>query len=370
MIFVAILFVLLNVAYFFVLSKYARQLSDPIFREEPLVQQPVAVTIIVPFRNEAERLPALLASIRQLHYPVELLSVIFVDDYSDDTSLTQLKDVQLPFKYNVVLSKGGGKKQALQTGIELAESDWVWTIDADVTLGENTLMHLVQATELYAGTHMVCGRVRIGEGRGALAAIQRMETETLQLSAMAALKLGHPLLNSGACLLFRKDAWKEVGGYAAHAAMSSGDDTFLMLDIHRRWPGAVKGAEWAIVETQPQEHISGFFAQRIRWAGKVRKYNDAYIGRIGYITVASAVVTSCSWGFLLLDPSEFSLSCLLTMIVLRYLPERELLRLSGLSFSRSAEVAMSMVYPFILLTVGVLAPWVKVDWKGRRVEQG
>src|SRR5690606_19685218 len=50
-------------------------------------------TVIVPFRNEAENLPALLKSIQDLKYPTDLFEVILVDDDSNDNSVEVIKKV-------------------------------------------------------------------------------------------------------------------------------------------------------------------------------------------------------------------------------------------------------------------------------------
>jgi cellulose synthase/poly-beta-1,6-N-acetylglucosamine synthase-like glycosyltransferase len=69
------------------------------FTHENLAPQ-TKFSVIIPFRNEAERLPNLLASIIGLRYPTHLIEVIFVDDASEDDSVaiieTALQDSQNP----------------------------------------------------------------------------------------------------------------------------------------------------------------------------------------------------------------------------------------------------------------------------------
>ena len=47
-----------------------------------------AFSIIIPFRNEAENLPALLQSISGLNYSENLFEFIFIDDNSEDESIS------------------------------------------------------------------------------------------------------------------------------------------------------------------------------------------------------------------------------------------------------------------------------------------
>ena len=50
-----------------------------------------SVSIIIPFRNEAENLPKLLKSIDAQEYPKHLFEVILVDDDSEDYSVKTIK---------------------------------------------------------------------------------------------------------------------------------------------------------------------------------------------------------------------------------------------------------------------------------------
>ena len=47
-------------------------------------KNPVPVTVIIPFRNEEERLPALVGDLIRQSYPDDQFEVIFVNDHSQD----------------------------------------------------------------------------------------------------------------------------------------------------------------------------------------------------------------------------------------------------------------------------------------------
>jgi glycosyltransferase involved in cell wall biosynthesis len=44
----------------------------------------IAFTIVVPFRDENENLPLLLASIAKMKYPLDLITLLLVDDSSNE----------------------------------------------------------------------------------------------------------------------------------------------------------------------------------------------------------------------------------------------------------------------------------------------
>ena len=45
-----------------------------------------AFTIVVPFRNEEKNLDKLLQSLSKLNYPISLVQIVMVDDFSKDNS--------------------------------------------------------------------------------------------------------------------------------------------------------------------------------------------------------------------------------------------------------------------------------------------
>lgn len=96
-----------------------------------IAQNLPSLSIIIPARNEAENLPRLLASLRQLVYPGPL-EILVVDDQSNDAT------AQIAVQYGVsVLSLGTltpgwlGKPHACQRGVEATRSDLILFTDAD-----------------------------------------------------------------------------------------------------------------------------------------------------------------------------------------------------------------------------------------------
>src|SRR5690606_30809499 len=104
-------------------------------------------TVIVPFRNEAENLPALLKSIQDLKYPNDLFEVILVDDESNDNSVEVIKKVldtsrlrrDTRTDISIINSERkthAPKKDAITTAIHSAKYEWIVTTDADCLLPE------------------------------------------------------------------------------------------------------------------------------------------------------------------------------------------------------------------------------------------
>ena len=74
-------------------------------------------TIIVPFRNEEENLPNLLASFSQLNYPTDLFEVILVDDNSSEKFQIPNFKFQVSIIENIRVSNSP-KKDAISTAMK------------------------------------------------------------------------------------------------------------------------------------------------------------------------------------------------------------------------------------------------------------
>ena len=100
------------------------------------------VSIIIPFRNEQNRIPGLLEDITQLKVPNGLkYEFVFVDDHSNDDTRNLISTLKLDNL--IVLSNGeSGKKAAIRAGVKYAQYEWVLTWDADIRVKKNYLNSL------------------------------------------------------------------------------------------------------------------------------------------------------------------------------------------------------------------------------------
>lgn len=93
------------------------------------------VSVVVPFRNEAEALPGLLASLQDLadREARVMFEFVFVDDGSGDggSGVIRLGAARDPRIRLLRLSRGFGKEAALTAGIRAAVGDAVVPMDAD-----------------------------------------------------------------------------------------------------------------------------------------------------------------------------------------------------------------------------------------------
>ncbi len=323
------------------------------------------VSIIIPVRNEEKNIPNLFRYLAAINYPSDKLEIIFVDDHSDDNTLQQLA-----LKKHFSLTNTYGKKAALDFGIRQSNAEWIVTIDADIHFKSDWLKLLIHPS-INTDAKMICGLVQIEfDNKKWWSKFQAMEFANLQASGFAALMQKRILLNSGANLAFRKEAWLNVGAYNSHHHLASGDDTFLMFEINKLFPGTVLPAFDAIVSTSPEKNFHDLLMQRLRWSSKTIYYNESYVWFVGILITISSILTTVSWitsCFLFPMGIVFPFVFLAIRAIPEWLLLIESLKGSEVKFSFIDRLMMSIIYPFFIITLVLIQPFSKNTWKGRQL---
>jgi len=240
------------------------------------------LSVIIPARNEEKNLPALLQSLRQQTYPVQLFEILVIDDHSTDNTpgvVLSAKDqnVQLislidQLSGNVINSF---KKKAIENGVANSRGELIVTTDADCILPPRWL-ETIAAFYTEKKPVFMAMPVAINCHYQFIEIFQALDFMTLQgITGAAVHKRIHSMCN-GANLAYTKKAFEEVGGFKGIDHIASGDDMLLMHKIAQRYPQQVMYAKSndLVVQTAPVSGIRAFFQQRIRWASKAGQYQD------------------------------------------------------------------------------------------------
>ena len=177
----------------------------------------------------------------------------------------------------------GGKSDALNAGLDLAETPLVCSVDADSLLETDSLLRAVQPfVDDPERTAVVGGNIRVINGcvvrHGRIKAV-RLPTRLLALlqtveylrafmmARLAWERLGLLMIVSGAFGIFKRELAVAVGGYSDATV---GEDLELVVRIHRHL--RAQGQDYAIryvpepvCWTQVPEQLGTLARQRIRW---------------------------------------------------------------------------------------------------------
>jgi hypothetical protein len=238
---------------------------------------PAGITVVVPARNAAETLPALLQDLAAQRYPRDRYEVLVVDDHSTDATTTVVRGMvrQWPVLRLVQAVEGQGKKAALTMAVQEATFDLLLVTDADARCGPDRLA-LLAAHQHRTGSAFTILPVRTAGGAGASARLQTLEQLALQGATLGAALGGAPVLANGANMAFTREAFLRVGGYHGDR-WAGGDDLFLLQRMRfAGLPVTCLADPGATVFVEPAAGWAGALRQRLRWAGKMRGYSDGW----------------------------------------------------------------------------------------------
>lgn len=336
-------------------------------------------SILVPFRNEALNLPALLDSIISLDYPTTQFELILINDASSDTSVkivnrykTKHPKLNLTLIENNELS-GSPKKEAIHKAIALASYEWIITTDADCVVPESWLRAFDSMIKQYA-PKMIVAPVSYLSKNGFLHKFQLLDFLSLQGITMGSFgmkdkKFGHPFLCNGANLCYTKESFQAVNGFTGNHHIPSGDDVFLLEKMFKKFPEDIhfiKSKE-AIVLTSSKDSFKGLIQQRVRWAAKTTAYDSMYTKLVGALVFATSLIMvilfimgslgELPWlhvGFIFL--LKFNIDFVLLYKTSQFFEQQEVMKSYFVS---------SLLHPFYTVLVAILSLKKSYTWKDR-----
>ncbi len=369
---------LLFIGYAILIDFYRRKWKAiPMFLAED--KDPVTkVAVIIPFRNEAVHLPALLHCLQTQEYPKHLCEYIFIDDHSTDPSVSIIHSFNLSFPYQVLslnelephLEAGAHKKRAINAGIKASQADLIITTDADCTMSSRWIYRLVAHYE-NMDTAFIAAPVKIiSKKKSFVALFQTMDFLTLQGITGAAVYSGFHSLCNGANLAYTKQLFEEVKGFEGIEGTPSGDDVLLMQKIRSLHPETISYCKHpeAIVSTAAVRTWSQFFSQRIRWASKAKFYTEKNLKAV----MAGVYLLNLSFLILVINAffSETAASLLLIFFIAKILIEFPFLNAVMKFFHQQRLEAwfiiMQPAHILYTITAGAFGLIGKYTWKDRK----
>ena len=239
------------------------------------------LSVIIPVRNEATNILALLQDLKAQTFTPGLMEVLIIDDDSDDNTNLLVKDFArtaafiikcLPLKEYTLKT---GKKAAVQVGVAQATGELLVFTDGDCRVPPHWLRH-TEYLYRQKQAKFISGLVCYDAPTSLFQKIQLVEFASLIGVGAGSLALKQPNMCNGANIAYPKSVFKEVNGFAGNEHIPSGDDEFLMHKVFQLYPDSVLvlKSSVAVVYTGAKKRVSDFFAQRVRWASKWPAYKQ------------------------------------------------------------------------------------------------
>jgi biofilm PGA synthesis N-glycosyltransferase PgaC len=337
---------------------------------EPINPCTEGVSVLIPFRDEVLNLGNCLNAFVQqnkVSFPFEIL---LINDGSEDYSETVVAQFENRLPLTLLLSNGIGKKAALQTGIDAAKYNIIYTIDADCVVKPNTLAYMGNAFQA-ENLNMLCGLVNLAPAMGLFQNLQAAESAALVGISAVMLNAQKPATCNGANLMFRKDVFFKLNGYENYKQLSSGDDDFLMHSFFNLNSTACRYAIHpdAVLVTQAEKSISTFFAQRARWASKRKHYIFPYNK---YLFVLMGLKFLVFWSmlfFMVISYFYWGDNTPLLFFLLLYMSELAFAKRLGKVLKLNClSILILPLYQFYLPLVLIYSKLFRIQWKGRIID--
>lgn len=296
----------LTVAAFFCIRRYHAVFSED--EKDLLMKSPLmpGISLIVPSYNEAKTVRESVGGMLRLQYPN--YEVVVVNDGSKDETLAILieefklyksiravtgglpaKNVRAvyqsrePIRLTVIDKENGGKADAINSGINAAQTPYVMVVDSDSLIEKDALFNMIkpcledpEMTIAVGGTVRAVNDCDVAQGR-----VKRIRTSSSWLANFQAVeylraffggRVGFSILNSlliisGAFGLFRRDAVLAVGGFEESTI---GEDMELIVRMHhyyrqRRIPYRIVYVAQPVCWTEVPDSLKILHRQRKRW---------------------------------------------------------------------------------------------------------
>lgn len=356
------------------------------------VEPDTRVTVIIPARNEAEQIGACLKSILSGSYPIDLVEIIVVDDYSEDDTPAVVLDLSENLRdrkgrspvrllHLSDFTRAGDllnsyKKKAITAAISQAYGEFIVTTDADCTAPKDWLKLLV--ARRVPAVEAVAAPVLFYQEKTIFEHFQSLDFLGLMGITGAGIHLGFQRMGNGANLAYPKAVFQEVGGFEGSENIASGDDMFLIQKIAKRYPGGVRflKSRHAAIQTNAKPDWKSFMQQRIRWGTK-----NAALPEWRVKVILATVFLFC---WMILGTATYCLLfaaqnkptdmwyLLLALLALKALPDFIFLREICRFFRR--EDLLPYFWPSFFLHIMYIAGiglasvcYRQYEWKGRRV---
>lgn len=345
-------------------AKIQRRLTDKNFLNDytPLV------SVVVPARNEQDRIGRCIRSLLNSNYPEELFEIIIVNDRSNDKT----KDIVLELSRghsNIKLvniaedntnKNLSGKSGALDAGINASGGEIILMTDADCAVSREWIRTMVKGFK-NEKVGMIPSFTLV-KYKNLFHKFQAIEWIFMETMASGGIGLKQPLGCFGNNIAIRKSHYEEFGGYA-NISFSVTEDLALMSAMHNSKKEIKFFCNYeSTVKTLPCETFSDYISQHRRWT-----IGGQALGWRAAIFVLSSLAIWCGIIVAALLPS-FEL--FITVVVTRVLGDFIVIAPSLIKLKEKNLFPWIFPAVIFLMVLELIVPFFllnkKVEWKGQR----
>ena len=227
----------------------------------------VNISVIIAARNEAENIPDLIKSLKDLDYPEKLFEIIIVDDNSNDGTLDMLNNYSNSSNNLSVFSLekdlASGKRNALSIGISKSKYKNIMITDADCRPEKNWLKSY---SEFFSNDfNFLFGVASFYQHKDIVNKISCFENLRNSILSFSMALIGLPYSAAARSFGFTKTAFDSIGGYTGTIDTISGDDDLLLREAVKKNKkiGVVTNNNSAVY-SESKRNLVEYFQQKAR----------------------------------------------------------------------------------------------------------
>jgi len=233
------------------------------------------VDILVAARDEQNVINRLIERLFNINYPSDKLKIYIIDDGSEDKTPQILKELSQKYeKLNIITrtkNAGGGKSGALNYALKFITGDWVFILDADAQLKNDTLIRMLDFANQGSWSAVQLRKSVINTTKNFLTNCQSIEMAMDAYFQFGRLYGAGISELRGNGQLIKRDILINCGSFNENTVT---DD--LDLSVRLLLTDSQIGILWdPPVMEEAVENFSALFAQRQRWAeGGLQRFFD------------------------------------------------------------------------------------------------
>lgn len=221
----------------------------------------IRFSVVIPYHNEAKKLPSLLCSISEIDFDKSKVEFIFVSNNSIDEgdSLVRSAGHQLEFANRLSSSY-----YARNIGLSAASGEYVVFVDADCILDKNILKAYVKCIENNKddGPKIYAGDIQPALQSGSLVETYSAKRRVLNQKSAATGWAYKPFAQTANAMFARRDL---IRVYGFNENMTSGGDAEICWRLAEKYGHQVVLCEDAIVLHQHRETVKDFINQFMKY---------------------------------------------------------------------------------------------------------
>ena len=258
-----------------VLSKNMKILSNNFSDSQELSNNIPTLDVLVAARDEQNVIARLVERLFNLDYPSDKLKIHIIDDGSMDDTPIILKKLSKKYEKLNIISRsknaGGGKSGALNHALKFISGEWVFILDADAQLKNDTLRRVLDFAQKGSWSAVQLRKSVLNTNKNFLTTCQGIEMAMDAYFQVGRLYSAGISELRGNGQLVRRDVLLSCGSFNENTVT---DD--LDLSVRLILSKSKIGIFWdPPVMEEAVEDISALFRQRQRWAeGGLQRFFD------------------------------------------------------------------------------------------------